>query len=134
MARWSRATAFLRLPRLPRATVPSPRVGTRTPVLPRTRCGSFAAPPAAGATPSPRSRAAPAAPARTKSRRVRRGSSAIAALLPRGSRSGIPAVQVIVDPADHHLFPRLVAPVDLFPRVGVVGVAGRVVEVGHAAQ
>src|SRR5678816_4928221 len=37
-----------------------------------------------------------------------------------------------VEPPDHHLFPRLIAPADFLLRIGIVAVVGRVVEVRRA--
>src|SRR5262245_57006625 len=69
MARFTRASASLRSGSEPRATVPRPRIETLTPVLPRGRCGSFAASFPARAAAPPRSRAVPATPEWTNSRR-----------------------------------------------------------------
>ena len=37
-----------------------------------------------------------------------------------------------IEEADHHLFPALVPPTNLFGRIRVIGVVGRIVEVGRA--
>src|SRR5262245_11938103 len=84
MALLSSASASLASPRAPRATVPRPRIGTLTPVLPSTRWGSLSL----GGSPQegralPSSTAAPTAPARTKSRREK---SAVMGVAPFGRK------------------------------------------------
>src|SRR5579871_6553039 len=51
-----------------------------------------------------------------------------------GPRSLHRLIEIEIHPADHHLFPGLIAPHDFLRRVGVVKVLGRVVEVRDAVD
>src|SRR5947199_254760 len=114
---------------LPTATVPSPKIGTWTPVLPRSRCGSLALSPRLGSV-LPKSRAAPAALARMKLRRDSDKSWSIGASFAK-VLAGIPVIDE-VGPADHHFFPGLISPKNHLGRVGVIQVLGGIIEVGGA--
>src|SRR5712692_4241817 len=124
MALWISAKASFSSATLPTATVPSPKIGTLTPVLPSKRSGSLAD----GLSPQlgsvlPNSSAAPAVPTRMKSRRDRDKSRSMGPPS-RSTECGLLYWAIVgkFGPADHHLFPGLVPPEDQLRWIGIVQV------------
>src|SRR5262249_2575154 len=133
--------------------------GTRTPVRPRVRCGNFASPLQIGRVLP--SRMVPAAP--RKPRReilwsmitpvllavsrpenpIRRATkkpafASTSGILLRPRTPSRPSLLVPfirdIHPANHHFFPRLIPPADGRGGIRIVGVLGRVIEMGDAFQ